>query len=296
MDRKVCPDCGREYGLEDEVCVDCGSKLEIEEVFEPDEWMIAYHENFRENVEAIAARLEAHGVVSKVRFIDLADFELTIMSVQTWALLVHKDYAEAAVNLLRSEYGYTKEAEEEDVEAVSEQYRFLKGPVEELAADPALAPKVCEALRDSDLPESLAVKAREALIAMGQAAEDDVLQALESEIHEDHYAMQPWSFEPLIDVLGEIGTVKTISMLLKLCESEESTVRINAVHCLGLLGDIDHAMIITPMLEDEDDDVRNETNDALRQLTEENAWDEHIYTREDGRRAREAWEDELGEE
>jgi len=294
MDRKVCPDCGRKYALEDDTCVDCGSKLEVEEVFEPGDWMIAYHERIRENVEDVAGRLRTRGIPGKVRFIDLADFELSIIPDRTWALLVHRDYAEAALEVMRREYGYSEEAEEEDIEAVGAEYAFLKAPVGDLAADAALAPKLCEALRDSELPESLAEKARDALAAMGPPAEDDVLHALAAEIREDHYAMRPWSFEPFLRALAEIGTEKTPAALLELCGDDDSTVRINAVHCLAIVGDVDHAAALTPLLEDEDDDVRNEANEALRQLTGEDAWDEHILTPDDGRRAREAWEDMLG--
>jgi len=290
MDKKICPDCGREYALEDETCVDCGSKLKIMEVFEPEEWLIAYHEPIRENVENVAADLAAHGVEGKVRYVDLSDFNVSIKSSSMWALLVSRENAAAAVETLHKLYGYTEEAEREDVEALGNTYEFLGAPVEELATQKALWPLLCGAIRDEGLPAGLAEKARDALTAAGHAAEDDVLAALVAEIRENHYALRPRAFEPLIEILGEIATPKTPAQLLALCTHDDSTVRINAIHCVAWLGSADHAEALLPLLEDEDTDVRQETNATLQDLVGESAWVEHILSIEDGSKAKKAWE------
>ena len=294
MDRKICPDCKRKYALEDDTCIDCGSKLIVEEVLDPGEWLIAYHEIVRENVDTIAADLAAHGVEGRVRYIDLSKFNVSLTSSSTWALLVPKENAEAAAETLHKLYGYTEEAEEEDIEALGEEYGFLQAPVDELAEDQPNWPMLCGAIRDTDLPGSLAEKARDALIAAGADAEENVLQALDSEIREDHYATRTWSFELLIEILGEIATENTAARLLGLCADEDSTVRINALHCLGTLGAPEHADALLPLLEDLDADVRQEADSALEEITGESAWSDYILSTADGSHARKAWEKALG--
>lgn len=294
MDKKICPDCKREYALEDNTCVDCDSKLVVEEVLDPDEWFIAYHESIRENVDEIAAALAAHGVEGRVRYVDLGKFGVSLTSSSTWTLLVPRENAEAAAETLHKLYGYTDEAEAEDIEALGEEYSFLQAPADELADDESKWPMLCGAIRDPDLPGSLAEKARDALIAAGSAAEENVLQALDAEIREDHYATRTWSFELLIDILVEIATENTAARLLGLCADDDSTVRINALHCLGALGSPEHADALLPLLEDPDVDVCQEADTALEGITGESAWSDYILSAADGRHARKAWEKALG--
>jgi len=294
VDKKLCPHCKREYALEDETCVDCGSKLEIKEVLDPENWMIAYHEVIRENVDDVAKDLAAHGIQTKVRYVDLSEFNISLTSTSTWALLVPRESAEAAVEMLHKLYGYTEEAEKDDIEALGDTYAFLQAPVEELAADESLRTDLCNAIRDEDLPESLARKARDALIAAGPPAEDEVLAALVSEIRREHYATKGWVFEPLIEILAEIGTDKTSIQLLALCLHDDSMVRINALHCAGLLCSPDDAKALPPLLEDPDADVRQEADSALEELTGRSACADHILTLQDGKNARAKWERILG--
>ncbi len=47
------------------------------------------------------------------------------------------------------------------------------------------------------------------------------------------------------------------------------------------------------MLEDEDDDVRQEANAALEQITGETVYPEYIYTPQDGKKVRKEWEELL---
>jgi HEAT repeat protein len=70
-------------------------------------------------------------------------------------------------------------------------------------------------------------------------------------------------------------------------------VRINAVHCLGELATVDQAPAFLPLLEDEDDDVRQEANAALEHITGERVSPEYIYTPEEGKRVRQEWEELL---
>ena len=294
MDKKVCPDCKREYALEDETCVDCGSKLEIKEVLDPENWMIVYHESIRENVDDVAKDLAAHGIEGRVRYVDLTKLNISLTSASTWALLVPRESAEAAVEMLHKLYGYTEEAEKDDIEALGDTYGFLQASVEQLAADESLRADLCNAMRDQNLPESLAEKARDALIAAGSAAEDEVLGALVSEICQDHYATKGWAFEPLIEILAESGTDKTSIQLLALCLHDDSMVRINALHCAGWLCSDDHVNALPPLLEDPDADVRQEADGALEELTGESVCTDHILTPEDGRKARAKWEEFLG--
>jgi len=292
MDRKVCPDCGREFQLEDETCVDCGTPLLIKEDLNPEDYAIVFHDPIKENVDAVQADLAAHGVGGKVRQVNLSDFNISVRGAETWALLVPRDQADEALGVLHKLYGFTDEAEEEEAAAAPEQYKFLEADPEELA-DPANWQKLCEALRDCDLPEKLARNAIDALVIAGQPAEDIVLQSLVDELEQGHYAVRACSTEPFIEVLAEIGTEKSVAKLMELCTSSDSDVRINAVHALGEIGMLEHAPLLLPFLEDEDEDVRQEANAALEQMTGEIVEPEYILTTDDGKKARKEWEKTL---
>ena len=278
--------------LEDETCVDCGTPLLIKEDLNPDDYAIAFHDPIKENVDAVQADLAAHGVDGKVREVNLSDFNVSIRGAETWALLVPRDQADEALDVLHKLYGFTDEAEQEEVAEAPEQYRFLEAHPEELA-DPANWQKLCDALRDPDLPESLARNAIDALVIAGLPAEDIVLQSLVDELDQGHYAIRGCSIEPFIEILAEIGTEKTIVKLLELCEKSDSDVRINAVHALGEIGTLEHAPLLLPFLEDEDEDVRQEANAALEQMTGEVVEPEYLLTPEDGKKARKEWEGTL---
>jgi len=278
--------------LEDETCVDCGTPLLIKEDLNPDDYAIAFHDPIKENVDAVQADLAAHGVDGKVREVNLSDFNISVRGAETWALLVPRDQADEALDVLHKLYGFTDEAEEEEVAAAPEQYKFLEADPDELA-DPANWQKLCDALRDPDLPESLARRAIDALVIAGLPAEDIVLQSLVDELDRGHYAIRGCSIEPGIEILAEIGTEKTIAKLLDLCEKSDSDVRINAVHALGEIGTLEHAPLLLPFLEDEDEDVRQEANAALEQMTGEIVEPEYIFTTEDGKKARKEWEEAL---
>ena len=293
MDKKICPDCGREFDLQDEKCVDCGTPLVVQEVLDPEDYAIVFHDPVRENVETVQTDLAAHGIEGKARYVNLTDFNVSIRGALTWALLVRREDADRTLETLHKLYGYTEEAEREEVEAVDPKYQFiLDTPAEQLAGKSNWA-RLCDAIRDPNLPESLAEKASTALIAAGEAAEDFVLDALISELRQDHYAVRVCSIEAFVTVLAEIGSEKTIKKLLELCADPDSTLRINAVHCLGEVATADYAPAILPLLEDEDDDVRQEANAALEQTTGESVSPEYIYTPEDGKRVRKEWEELL---
>ena len=292
MDRKVCPDCGREFLLEDETCVDCGTPLMIKEDLNPDDYAIVFHDPIKENVDAVATDLAEHGVDGKMRMVNLSDFNVSIRGAETWALLVPRDRADEALDLLHMLYGFSEEAKDEDAAAAPAQYKFLEARPDELA-HPANWQKLCDALRDCDLPEKLARNAIDALVVAGQPAEDVVLEALGDELQRGHYAVRACSIEPFIEILAEIGTEKTIAKLLELCKISDSDVRINAVHALGEIGTFEHAPLLLPFLEDEDEDVRQEANAALEQMTGEVIEPEYILTVEDGKKARKEWEKEL---
>jgi len=295
MEKKVCPDCKREFDFADETCVDCGTRLEIVEVLNYPDWLIAVHDPVRENLDGVRQDLAAHGIEGKVAFVNLSDFEMSISAHHTWALLVEREQMEKAVETLRTLYGFTEDALQEEVQAAAGQYAFLgfteaaKASVEELAADASLYPRLCQAVVDENAPEPLVQKASEALIAAGRKAEDEVLAALLREIRTDHYVIRSFAFEQLLAILLEIGTAKTALALVNLATEPESTVRINAVHCIAELSVLRDPRVLLPLLEDEDEDVRQEANQALEQLAEKSAYPDYIYTPEDGARAREAW-------
>ena len=292
MDKKICPDCGREYLLEDETCTDCGTPLVGKEVLDPEEYAIVFHDPIKENVESVQADLAAHGIEGKVRYVNLTDFNVSVRGTSTWALLVPRENADRTMETMHKLYGYTEDAEREEVDATDAKYQFLSAPAEGLA-DKSNWARLCDAIRDPNLPETLAEKASSALIAAGESAEQAVLDALISELRQDHYAVRVCSVEAFVNVLAEIGSEASLKKLLELCAEPDSDVRINAVHCLGELGTADHCSAILPLLEDDDDDVRQEANGALEQMTGETVSPEYIYTPEDGKRVRKEWEELL---
>ncbi|HUS57665.1 MAG TPA: HEAT repeat domain-containing protein [Planctomycetota bacterium] len=287
MDKKVCNECGREYKLTTETCPECGSALEVREVPDPENWVIIFHSLIKENVFEVQSNLSDYGISSEARLVNLSDFKISLRSMTTWAVVVRKEIVGEAIDKLHMAYGF--EPARKDAEAVAARYPVLQEPAEKLAEKPNW-PIIIEALRDPELPGPLIEKSISALIAAGNAAEEIVLQALIEELHQEHYTVRAHAVDPLTDALSEIGTQQTIERLLELCADPDSTTRLNAVHCIGLFGTIEHARNLLPLLEDEDEDVRQETNEALGTLTDDYVWEDLITTPEEGRKVRRRWE------
>jgi hypothetical protein len=152
-------------------------------------------------VDNVAADLARHGIDGNVRQVNLSEFNISIVGTIMWALLVPRDMANKAMETMHRVYGYTEDAEKEEVEAVAEQYKFLEQPAEQLAGK-AYWPMMCQAIRDPDLPETLAKKASDALISAGRPAEETVLHALLAEIREDHYSVRTYSIETFVGILS----------------------------------------------------------------------------------------------
>lgn len=293
QDKQTCPECGRDNAIENNRCIYCGKIFGKPEKLNPNEWAILFHNPIKENVEDLQRDLKEHGVDAEVRYINLGDFKISIRSVSTWALLVSREGAAGAYEILHRLYGKLEEPEEEDAEALHGKYGFLERPVDGLADDESVRPMLCKALHDPDIPERLAEKVRDVFIAAGSAAEDDVLNALVEELRTDHYAVRAWAVELILSILGGIGTEKTMQQLVELLTNDDSTVRINAVHSLQELGSEEYAKVLLPLLEDEDTDVRIEANEALEALTGLAAVEEYLDTRELGVKARRRWEELL---
>jgi len=275
-----------------ETCPECGSALEVRDVPDPENWVILFHSNIKENVLEVQQELSKCGVKCTARYIDLTDYGISFRFASTWALLAPKEDVSATLDRLHNMYGF--EPGRKDAETVAARYPSMSESAETLALKQNW-PLVITALRDPELPGPLVERAINALALAGSPAEETVLQALIEELHKQHYIVGSYVIDPLADVLTDIGSEKATSRLIELLSDPDSTTRINAIHCLGILGNEEDIAALLPLLEDEDADVRQEANSAIGSITDDSVSPEYVETPEEGREARVAWEQYLAD-